>query len=75
MVSPDHEEMVRAVEGCVAALEGVRVEVDAGGTTVAAAERLVGRGAAESAIATEHEEVVVDGVVVDYHHSWRPRPG
>ena len=67
--------MVRVAEECAAALEGVRVEVVAGGTTVAAAGRLAGRGAAELAIATEHEDVVVGGAVVDYRHSWRPRPG
>lgn len=65
--------MFRAAEECAAGLEGGKVEVVAGGTTVAAAGRLAGCDAAEPA--TEHGDVVVGGAVVDYCHSWRPRPG
>ena len=53
----------------VVAPKGVGFEAMVGGSSVEAVEGLAEVDAAESAVATELEEVVADAVVVDYRHS------
>ena len=58
--------MIRMVGQGVVVPKGVGVEVIAGGSFVAAAEEFAEADAAESAVAVELEEVVVDVVAVGY---------
>ena len=53
----------------VVAPKGVGFEAMVEGSSVEAVEGLAEVDAAESAVATELEEVVADAVVVDYRHS------
>jgi len=56
---------------CVVVSKGVGVGVIVGGSFEAAAEELADADVdvAEPAVAVELEEVVLDAVEVDYHHS------